>query len=221
MKFQPRPKAQSGFSVVEVLLTLALLSFLGTMTMQTFRNWLPRLDLRASTQQTHALINKARLEAIQRGVTTTVQVDDLTGVIIAFADVNGDPLVGSSGYASYLKYDPDPLAGEKQTDYEIGRLYLSETTLGATGFSPVNGFTAVPGAFNSGLVFSASGVPLDIGAFRLADRSGRNIFEIAVASLAGKVEIRKYLDGTDSPTSSAGFFTRGTRRSGENIWVWY
>ncbi len=216
-----RHHGQAGFSVIEILMTLAMLSVLSTMTLQTFRSWLPRLDLRAAAQQAHGLISKARLEAIKRGVTTTVQIDVDEGVLFAFADVNGDPVVGSDGHASYLKFDPDVAAGEKQTDYEIGRLYLTGTTLGTATFDPSDGFTTIPDSGHTGLVFSPSGSPQDLGSFRIADRNERNVLEVAIASLAGKVEVRKYLDGTDSPTASSGFFTQGARGSGENVWVWY
>ena len=215
-----RPLSTSGFSVVEVLLTLSLLGFLGTMALHSLNSWLPRLDLRSSALQARSLINKARLEAIQRGVTTVVEADLEEDELIAYADVNGDPMPGTPGYPRYLKFDPDPALGERQTDYEIGRVRLERSTLGCTDFAAVDGFTSAPGG-GEVLVLAATGMPEDLGAFRLADRTGRNVLEVAVASLAGKVESRKYLTADDAPTASAGFFPEGAGSDGDNVWVWY
>ena len=210
----------AGFSVVELLLVVSVLGIVGTLTLQAFYSWLPRLDLRVAAQQSRALITKARLEAIQRGVSTVVEIDPDEGTVSAFADVNGDPLTP----ASYLIFDPDPALGAKQTDYLIGNVVLESSTLGADGFAAVDGFTLPPAAPPDTLevlVFSSVGVPESLGAFRLADATGRNVLEIAVASLAGKVESRKYLHADDSPTSSAGFFTQGADGESQNVWTWY
>ncbi len=215
------PSSSSGFSIVEVLVTLSLLSVLGTMTLQALTSWGPRFDLRSSALQANSLINKARLEAIQRGVRTVVQADSEDNTLVAFADVNGDPMPGNPGYASYLLFDPDPGLGERQTDYEIGRVQLERSTLGAQGFDPVDGFTTIPGGGEEALVIASTGIPQDLGAFRLADQAGRNVLEVAVTSLAGKVASRKFLSGDDSPTASPGFFAEGTGSEGKNLWVWY
>ena len=221
----PRPIKHStrsdGFSIIEVLVTISLLSILGTMTLQTLHSWLPHFELRSSALQARSLINKARLEAIQRGVRTVVQADSNNNALIAFADVNGDPMPSSPGFANYLRFDPDPTLGEKQTDYEIGRVQLERSSLGTPDFDPVDGFTISPGGGTEVLVLAPTGQPEDIGAFRLADASGRNVLEVALASLAGKVENRKYLSRDDSPTSSPGFFPEGTGSDGQNVWVWY
>ncbi len=217
-------RSQAGFSVIEVLMTISLLGVLGTLTLNSFQGWLPRLHLRDAAQQTQSVISRARLEAIQRGVTTVVTIDPSDGSIVSFADVNGDPMMGSAGYANYLKFDPDPALGNKQTDYEISRIQLNSSTLGTPEFDPVDGFTEAPGAAPGSyrmLVFSAGGTTVDAGSFRLADGNGKNVIEVAITSLAGKVERRKYLEGIDSPTSTPGFFPEGQRADGTNVWVWY
>ncbi len=216
---------QAGFTVIEMILVVGLASLLGTWTLHFFSAWQPRLELRGTARQAQFLIHKARLEAIQRGVHTVVQADPQTGSLIAFADINGDPVAGNPGYASYLRYDPDPAAGEKRTDYEIGHLKFERSVLGApSSYGPVDGFTQVPGAPAGTLpvlVFSPAGLPEATGALRFADDSGRNHLETAVTSRAGKVEIRKFLPADDSPTSSPGFFQEGTDSHGASVWVWY
>ncbi len=216
---------QAGFTVVEMILTVTVASLLGTWTLNFFTSWQPRLELRGTAREAQFLIHKARLEAIQRGVCTVVQADPQTGSLVAFADVNGDPLAGNRGNSGYLKYDPDPAAGDKRTDYEIGRLELERSTFGGpASYGPVDGFTQVPGApagTPAVLVFSPAGQPEATGALRFADGTGRNFLEAAVTSRAGKVEIRKFLPADDSPTSSPGFFEEATGSDGANVWIWY
>ncbi len=215
----------AGFTVIEMLLVIAITGILGTMTLHYFEAWQPRLELRGAVREAQTLINKARLEAIQRGVCTVVQADPQTGSLVAFADVNGDPVAGSEGYDNFLKYDPEPGVGNKQTDYEIGEIQLERSSFGAPpSYGEVDGFTHVPGApadTPAVLVFSPTGLPEATGALRFADGSGRNFLEAAVTSRAGKIEIRKYLTADDSPTSSAGFFQEANRGDGTNVWVWY
>ncbi len=216
---------EAGFTVIEMLLVIAIAGILGTMTLHYFEAWQPRLELRGTVRQAQTLINKARLEAIQRGVCTVVQADPQTGSLVAFADVNGDPVASNPGYANFLKYDPDPAVGNKRTDYEIGHIQLERSSFGAPpNYGEVDGFTHVPGApagTPAVLVFSAAGRPESTGALRFRDGGGRNFLEAAVTSRSGKVEVRKFLPADDSPTSNAGFFQEGNGSDGANIWVWY
>ena len=218
-------RSDSGFTVIEMLLVMVIAGLVGVLTLSFFASWQPRLELRGTVRQAQSLINKARLEAIQRGVFTVVKADPQTGSLTAFADVNGDPVAGSPGYASFLKYNPDPGVGEKQTDYEIGSFQLERSAFGAPpSFGMVDGFTQVPGAPEGTpavLVFSPTGKPEATGALRFTDGAGRNFIEAAITSRAGKIEIRKYLSGVDSPTLNPGFFQEANDLDGANIWVWY
>ena len=220
-----------------MLIGTTIASVVGLMFYSSARTMAPRLDLQGAADRATFLITRARLEAIQRGVPTVVQVDLAHGEFRVFADVNGDSVAGSSGFDHYLKFDPywldgvhRPDLGPKQTDYEVGFLRLERSIFAAPGGKDaVTGFTKVPGALPDAppvLVFSPDGVPKNLGTFRLADQSGfdgrsMNHIEIAIVNLTGRVETRKYLHEDDSPTSSAGFFSEGLRSSGENLWVWY
>lgn len=200
---------QAGVTVLELIAVGAFTGTLAFTALSVAQTWPSRLDLQDSATQAMLLISKARLEAIQRGVTTVVEADLEAGVLRAYADVNGDTLAASAGHAHYLKYDPDwrdgayePEIGIRSTDYEIGRLILGKSIFAAPADGePVTGFTAIPGAPAGTprvLVFATTGVPASAGAFRLADRTGidgepRNFFETAVTSLTGKVAVRKYL----------------------------
>lgn len=218
-------RAAAGFTLVEVLLVIAIIGILGSLTLHGFAGWHSRLELRAAVEQARFLIHQARMEAVLRGAVTVVQADPQQGVLVAYADLNGDPVAGTPGHASYLRFDPDPALPDKQTDYEIGQLQLEGSPLGApAGFRAVEGFIDAPGAPAGApavLAFSPTGVPTATGAFRFADGAGRNFLEVAVTSFTGKVEVRKFLPAEDSPTGSAGFFREAAASDGANVWVWY
>jgi prepilin-type N-terminal cleavage/methylation domain-containing protein len=213
-----------GFTLIEMILVIAIFGILGTITLHFFAAWQPRLELRGAARETQFLIHRARMEAIRRGVYTVVQADPQTGSLVAYADVNGDPVAGNPGHARYLRYDPDPSIGNKKTDYEIGQIRLGRSSFGAPpSYGVIEGFTDVPGEPDvpAVLVFSPMGSIEATGALRFADGSGRNYIEAAVTSRVGKVEVRKFLKADDSPTSSAGFFQEGAGSDGANVWVWY
>ncbi len=220
----------SGFALVELLAFLAIFGFLAVGAANLLRTLQPRLTLRAAGNSAAVLINQARLEAIKRQVTTCVQPDLTRGELVAFADLNGDPTVGSPGHARYLVFDPDPvLISTGQTDYEIGRIRLPETiAFGSPGSArwgaeAITGLTVVPQMppVPNAVVFSPRGKILAPGAIRLVDGPEGNHLEVAMLGLAGKVTLRKYLQAADAPNGEAGFFAEGNDATGANVWTWY
>lgn len=143
-----------GFTILELLVTTAVLAMLTVMTLETMRVYVPRFELRQGADSAAQLINQARLTAIQRGVRTVVQADFTERTLTAFADVNGNPSDPLAESGRYLVYDPDPLVPMDRTDFLIGTLDLPGKPAtgvrfggpagGAGGGDSVRGFTSVP-----------------------------------------------------------------------------
>lgn len=65
-------KKQSGFTVVEMLVTIALLSTVAIIAIPNFISWLPDYRLRSASQDLLSNFQKAKLTAIKRNVNTAV-----------------------------------------------------------------------------------------------------------------------------------------------------
>lgn len=231
--------AAPGFTVVETLVVVAIAGLIAVMVIETMSVYVPRFRLRQSASQATQLMNKARLEAIRRGVTTVVAADFDDRTLTAFAEVNGDPDNPQAPGARYLVYDPDPIARPDRTDYLIGVMALPGSRpagvqfggpqFGINGSDAVTGLTPVPGAppgTPAVLVFRRTGAVQAPGALRFTDGPARNFLETTITNLTGKTEIRKYLEAADSPTGSADFFTEGNvsfaaGSVGRTVWTWY
>jgi hypothetical protein len=243
--------SSGGFTMMELVIGTAVIGMLTVMTLETMRVYVPRFELRQGANSVAQLINRARIMAIQRGVTTVVRADFEARTVTAFADVNGSSLNPLAPGALYLVYDPDLLLPEDRTDFLIGTLLLPgklKTGVqfggplnGLGGADSVRGFTQVPIAapdeeeeeeeeesdVPNVLVFQPNGSTRGPGGFRLMDARGENFLEVAVVTIVGKVELRKYLLAEDAPTGIADFFPEGNisfdddAGPGKHIWVWY
>ena len=225
-----------GFTVLEVLVIVAILSLVAVAVMQTFNQFQPRVQLRGAGQQMSRLIAKARVTAIKRGVTTVVRADFAERSLTAFADVNGDPANPSDPTALYLVYDPDVAVQPDRTDFEISYMVLpgpeltgiqfGEPNGGIGSASTIVGLTPIPSdPTTSVLAFQPNGSVMNLGAFRVIDSKLVNSFEIALTNIVGAIEIRKFLFAGDAPAGE-GYYAEGNVSFaaddiGKNIWVWY
>lgn len=223
----------AGMTILEVLFVVAILGLVAAVAVEAMTTYGPRIQLRQTVGQAAQLINKARIEAIKRGVTTVVEADANERSLIAFADVNGNPSNPLDPNGQYLVFDPAIGVPRDRTDYLISTVYLPgklETGVRFTnpdGSVGVTGFTRVPdGSGKSVLVFRSTGAVIDPGAFRFSDARQANFLETSITAITGKIEVRKYLDGLDTPSGTADFYGEGNvsfdgRTVGENLWVWY
>ena len=221
-------RAVSGFSLIELLIVLAVAMVLLLIGLNNFQNWRTLYQTESSSGQVRSVIAEARMAAMLRNVTTVVEANLADNTIHAYADLNGDPDPASTDYTSYLVFDPDPLlAGTGSTDYTVTEYQLPEgLTFGAPNADPViDGFTTPPPhstAFRL-LVFEPTGQVDEIGSFRFEDAGGYNHLEVALTTLGGKSELRKYLQAADAPNNVAGWYSRGNENDGGGraVWVWY
>lgn len=188
---------QAGLTLVEVLVTLSMLVVSGSVGMPAFLNYLQRAKLEGAAREAVMMLHATRLEAITRGAPTVVALDESTGEMVAFADVDG---VGS--------LDPpdgvfNPHSGDRfrETDYELTRLRLPAGVRfadpdGNLGLESIDGFANPTPLPDRIVFFRIDGTVADDGAFRIADTRGNFLEARIAAATTARVEVRKW-DGSE------------------------
>jgi type II secretory pathway pseudopilin PulG len=184
---------ESGMTLVEVAVTTSVLVIAGSVGMPALLNYMQRAKLEGAAREAVMMLHATRLEAITRGAPTVVMVDEASGELIAFADVDG------AGTADPPDGVFNPVTGDRyrETDYELGRIRLPSGVLlqdpsGNEGSFSIDGFVN-PAPLGTGYAyFRIDGTVADDGAFRFADNRGNFLGTRIAATTTARVEIRKW-----------------------------
>lgn len=197
-----RPRA-SGFTMIEVLVVLVILSILLLFAFPAIQGMVRRGKIEGAARQTAVLLRSARLAALRTGgqqvsnplggaswsARAVVRLDPVRREVLAFVDVND----ATGDRESDLIFNP--VAGEKRgdTDYILGRFALpNRVEIGA-----IKGLTSQPDGVPVA-VFLSDGSVDRIGAFRFQDSRG-NQLEVRIEPRAtARVETRKWDAGANA-----------------------
>ena len=182
MTFGKARPPRHGFTLVEVLVSLAVIALMATATVPTIRILLHRSQILGITRDTAAFMRLARLEAIRGSVTAQVRIDAGTGEVFAFVDEDGNGVFDD---------------GERRLGYRTLPAYVRfAAPPDVEGIDSVDGFEVVGNA--GWVVFNADGSAVRAGAFRFGD--GRdNFLEVRAAPrTTARVELRMYDAGADA-----------------------
>lgn len=179
MKRQRRVRGEegeSGFTLLEVTLIVAVLGLLVLFGMPALQNLLVRSELEGVVRTTATSFQQARFESIRSGDGGVVRVDFPSRQVLAFVDANGDNLF------------------QPATDKLLGRVTLPK----AVSFETPDGSPVVDGfdsdATGGWAVMLADGSIRKSGAFRFADIRG-NFLEVRVEPVAtARVQVLKWDD---------------------------
>lgn len=190
MKRHQAASRQRGFTMIEMLVVLALMALLMTFAIPSLLTTLRQGKVRGAANEAATLMRLARLEAIKRSCPTLVRIlpadggnpQRLEGIVDC--DSNGvqddgiPPLVGVVLPARVSFLAPPDLAG----------------VASVAGFSPDPND---PAAANVAIFRGDGSVP-ELGAFRFGDQAG-NFLEVRVEPAAtARIEVRKCLLCTDA-----------------------
>ncbi|MEM1180456.1 MAG: type II secretion system protein [Acidobacteriota bacterium] len=212
-------RSGSGFTVLEILVTLALVSIIGAISLYSYQQFRPRLHLTNTAREVMAFIHRARLTAIRTHNTVTISVETelgADGTTYNPTGIRADRLILSRVDAFGNT--------EELSSYQLPKSFPPIYVWG-DGETTVHGASSVSFSGDS-LTINSDGTVSDTGAFRFSyPKDGtRNILEVAVLSQAGSPQIRKFLAASDRPSalSSQEYFTETTAAgSTQNLWVWY
>jgi prepilin-type N-terminal cleavage/methylation domain-containing protein len=204
-----RRSRTGGFTLVELLVVIALIAILSILGYPMLQNMIHRSKLEGFARETAILLRTARLAAIKAGgienfdatdptlrswrARAVVQLDLANNEVVAFVDL--DAAGGVQGQSDLI-FNPRAGAPHKTTDYELGRFKLPngihfESPDGSGG---VSGLSTNPAGVSEPniAVFMPNGSIDTAGAFRLADERG-NFLEVQVAPQAtARIEMRKW-----------------------------
>jgi prepilin-type N-terminal cleavage/methylation domain-containing protein len=196
MTNQERPARERGFTLIEMLVVLAILSIAAMLSIPYLSAQIQRSKLLGVASQVSGLMRLARLDAIKYSRCAFVGINLAARKVNAYSDRNSNCL-------------PDP--GE-----EIGEVILPNSVIfgapgNVTGAASVKDFTTWAGNPNMAL-FRGDGSIADTGAFRFQSQqvgSGDiNYLEVNVATAAARIALRKW--------ESTAF----VENDGTGVWKW-
>jgi prepilin-type N-terminal cleavage/methylation domain-containing protein len=186
-----RRRSTSGFTLVELLISLAIMAVLMLIAVGPLSTFIHRGKIEGMARETATLMQLARFEAIKRNVPARVVADETRDVVFAYADLNGDTAF-------------DPVVDREIGRFELPRGVVFRATVGVEDdnnamwnmlgpptaeyaeFRPDGSVTRNPSP-----EAGTDGLP----SIRLADRR-QNYLEVKIATAAsGRVELRKWQEG--------------------------
>lgn len=183
MKNQESPARERGFTLIEMLVVLAILGIAALISMPYLSAQIQRSKLLGVASQVSGLVRLARLDAIKYSRFAMVAVDASGRKVNAFSDRNGNFL---------------PDAGE-----EIGEVILPKSVNVAapsSGAAECGGFSSKPGYTGKFALFQSDGAIEVTGAFCFKSEAlgtgAPNYLQVNVAPAAtARVALRKYESG--------------------------
>lgn len=184
MKNQERPARERGFTLIEMLVVVAILGIAALLSIPYLSAQIQRSKLLGAASQVSGLMRLARLDAIKYSRCGIVAIDLGTRKVNAFSDKDADCLP-----------DADEVIGEVILPNSV----TFEAPGNVTGAASVQGFSTFSGNPNIA-VFRSEGSIDATGAFRLKSEAlgtgAPNYLEVNVAPAAtARVALRKYESG--------------------------
>ena len=186
MKNPTSGRGQRGFSLIEMLVVMALMLILLTLGIPSLLNALHQSKMRGMVQEITVAMRLARIDAIKTSSRGIVQIVPSTGpgslpLVRAFSDrdSNGKLTAGEPVLASFVL--PTGVSFEDNT--------------GKVDKDSVYGFSSDPEGGPSMAIFLPDGSILDFGSFHISDTYGNHL-EVNVETKATvRIAVRKFESG--------------------------
>ena len=197
----PTPgRAQRGFTLIEMLVVMALMLALVALGIPSLQNALHQSKMRGMVQEIAIALRLARIDAIKTSSQGIVQIvpstaPDKPALVRAFSDRDSDGRLGANELVLASFYLPTGVSFEDNT--------------GKLDKDSVEGFSPDPVGGPNIAIFLREGSIKDVGKFHISDPYG-NYMEVYVKTPAtARIEVRKFENGAYVPNGDKG-----------NAWTW-
>ncbi|MBU4230742.1 MAG: GspH/FimT family pseudopilin [Proteobacteria bacterium] len=170
---------RAGFTLVELMIVVAIMGILAGIAFSLMRNWLPNMRLRGAARDVYSVMQRAKAEAIERGVNVAIAYNTVANTYTMFVDVNSNRLQ-DAGEISLLSSGPMP-DGVAFDNRPAPPLPATEVK-GADGI--VDGVSFAGNA----VAFTPRGLPVGTGTVALLATTGRQ--RTVTVSIAGRVRMQ-------------------------------
>lgn len=86
-----QPRRQSGMTLIELMITIAIITIVLTLALPNFREWLQSLQIRAAAESILNGLNLARAEAVKRNQSVTFTLTNLNASSWTVTDPSAAP----------------------------------------------------------------------------------------------------------------------------------
>jgi len=187
---QCSPNKSAGFTIVELMLTLVILSIVLGIGLPNFMEFIKNNRLISQINQTTSMLAFARSEAAKRPNTTITLCgsSNTTDATPACNTSNWE-----SGWIIFDDQDSDRVIDASDQLLQVGNPLAGGNTLRSSGFT------------NSGYVqFDADGTPDSQGTLTLCDDRGTSKAKAVIISIAGQTRLASDQDGDDIVNNHSG-----------------
>ncbi|MEM7582403.1 MAG: prepilin-type N-terminal cleavage/methylation domain-containing protein [Acidobacteriota bacterium] len=193
--------SRAGFSVIELLVVIGVLSIISVLAIPAFLNQLGRLRLESAASDIANVMNQTRLRAIRDNTEYSIEVVGTSLFGVGVIDVIELELT-DDGAELYTAISP----ADCQDKYDGSGESWGGTkiTWDSTGVATDAGGGGTEGT----------------GAVCVFDGE-ENVLQVVLPFSAGQPKIRKFLKAADAPGGTAGFYERTSAASSSSIWAWY
>ncbi len=170
---------RAGFTLVELMIVVAIMGILAGIAYPLMLSWLPNMRLRGAARDVYSVMQRAKAEAIERGTNVAIAYNTAANTYIMFVDVNRNRLQDAGEISLLSSPMPDGVAFDNRP----------APPLPATEVKGADGI--VDGVSFAGNVaaFTPRGLPVGTGTVALlAAATGRQ--RTVTVTIAGRVRMQ-------------------------------